>query len=191
MNLFLLLSMFTVTIHIQKDFKTPTGRTEHGMATCTGVFITSNEILTAGHCLEHSRGHQWIRTNDNKSFEAEIVKIDTYHDLALLRIPKITFHVHAVMGKDAYTSEEVYTVNSGNELIGTFNKGMVANVIQVDDDLPVLIMSTIQIYHGASGSGLFDWKGKLVGINVMTDKQFSLSVNTKDIVAFLALAHAA
>lgn len=186
MKLFLLLSALTVTLHTSKVFHSPLGQEEIGMSSCTGVFISPNRVLTAEHCVEHSRGHQWIRTNDNKSYEAKIVRTDPLRDLALLYIPRIQPHKYATLGAAAYVTEPVYTVNSGEDIPGTYGEGVVKNVMIWDKDYPAMIMHSIAILAGASGSGLFDRKGHLVGINTRARAAISLAVNTSDIECFLA-----
>lgn len=186
MKLFLLLCSLTVTIHTSKVYKNHLGEDEIGLSTCTGVFISDNEILTAGHCSEHSRGYQWVLTHEGVSYPAEIIKIDSYRDLALLRVPKIKRHRHTQIKKEAYKTEDVYSVNSGKDFIETYAKGVVQNFVSIDESLPDMTLHSAAILPGASGSGLFDEKGNLVGINTRAAGPFSMAVTTKDILYFMA-----
>lgn len=186
MKLFLMLSALTVTLHTSKIYINPQGVPEVGMSACTGVFVSPNTILTAQHCVENSRGHQWIKTDDGKSYAVDIVRTDAYRDLALLSVPKITSHKFAKIGKQAFITEDVYTVNSGDDIPGTWGLGVVKNVMVWDTDTSTMIMHSIAILAGASGSGLFDRKGQLIGINTRAKAAISLAVNTADIKCFLA-----
>lgn len=185
MKLFLLLYSLTVTLHTSKIHRAFTGQEEIGMSACTGVFVAPDVILTAQHCVEDSRGKQWIKTNDDKSYEARIIRTDRFRDLALLYIPYIQPHKYVTLGKQAYVTEPVYTVNSGADFPGTYGEGIVKNIVALDDTTSPMIMHSAAILGGASGSGLFNRKGQLIGINVRAKSAISMAVNTSDVKCFL------
>lgn len=186
MKLFLFMSLVTVTLRVSIPEHTPKG---YGLDTCTGVFVSNDEILTARHCVEDSRGRQWIKLNDGLSYPVVIKKVSSEMDLALLAIPEIVVHPYVDLGKDVVVTQPVYTVNSGEGYEKTYNQGIVCNIVQVIKEEPKMIMHTGAILPGASGSGLFNSEGKLVGINVKGNRVFSLAVTIQDIRKFLNENH--
>lgn len=184
MKLFLLMSLYTVTLHTSKLYRNQQGEEEIGMSACTGVFVSPDTLLTAGHCLKNNRNHQWIKTDDGKSFAAEIVMIDADDDIALIRVKGLC-HRYAKVGKQVQPTDKVYTVNSGEDNAGTYGEGVVENIVDVPELKQPGILHSIAIFHGASGSGIFNAKGELVGINDMTSGALSWAVNTTTIKQFL------
>jgi len=167
----------------------PSGKSEKGMSGCTGVFVSPYDILTAQHCVEGSIGKQWIKRNDGKILSAKIIAEDKIEDLALLHVDKPSaYYTH--LGEEPFITDEVFTVNSGESLEKTFGKGIVANITKIDDmDHTPSILSTIVIFHGASGSGLFNSNGDLIGLNVAIFKGQSIAVDTPVIYNFLHFNH--
>ncbi len=182
-SLYLALLSVTVTLHASCTYPTSRNPKAYGLNTCTGVFISPDEVLTAGHCVAHSRGKQWIKTSDNKSFSVKIIKLDKFKDLALLRVTNQINHLYTSLGNPILKSQSVYTVNSGGDYEGTFNSGMVNNIVSEEGVLT--IMHNAAILPGASGSGLFNDKKQLIGLNVATIKGFSEAVDSLEIKIFL------
>ncbi len=181
---YLALLSVTVTIHASCTYPTPKNPKEYALITCSGVFVSPNEILTAGHCVSRSRGNQWIKTSDNKSFSVIIQKLDKQTDLALLKVTKPLNHPYVLLGKPLKITDAVYTVNSGADYEGTFNSGFVCNVI-LDDYKILTLLHNAPLVGGASGSGLFNAKKELIGINVATMKNLSEAVDIYEIQKFL------
>ncbi len=183
MNLYLALAAITVTVHTSVPSPTHQNPHRYGLTTCTGVFVGPDEILTAGHCVSESRGHQWIKTFDNKSISVTIKKLDKHKDLALLKVTKPINHAYTSLGNPVIRGDAVYTVNSGGEFERTYNTGMVNNLITEESTLTIL-HSALMMF-GASGSGLFNSQCQIVGINVANVQNFSEAVDVREIKAFL------
>lgn len=184
-SLYLALSLVTVTIHTSVKFPTPKHPHGYGLNTCSGVFISPNEILTAGHCIAESRGQQWIRTNEGLSYAVTIEKTDPLKDLALLKVVRPINHAYTSFGEPAQVTDTVYTVNSGEGFERSFNKGIVNNIITDEEFKIATILHNAYIMPGASGSGLFNDNREIVGINVAVWKGFSEAVDIYEIHAFL------
>jgi len=183
--MFSLLAVYAVTIHISSTFPTPQDPKNYDIGSCSGVFISGNEILTAAHCFSASRNHQWVKTDDDKSYEAKVESIDFLDDLAVVVVPKIKDHPYVRLGKRVGRGDHVYTVNSGDDIKDTYNEGVVNNLILDPDTNVPEIMHSASIDFGASGSGLFDKKGRLVGINTMKRGPFGYAVDIAPIRDFL------
>lgn len=178
------LSLITVTIHISTLSPTPKDPKHYELASCSGVFISNNEVLTAGHCFVQGRNHQWVMTDDNKVYKAKIEKVDFKRDLAVIRLVGIKKHSYAVFGtRKVHRGDHVVTLNSGNDLPDTFNEGVISNLV-IEEGVP-MIMHTASIDYGASGSGLYDTHRNLIGLNVLKDSPFAYAVYIDVIREFL------
>lgn len=163
------------------------------MVTCSGTYVSPNEVLTAGHCFE---GYQpvgmWVRGNmDALGTAVTVEKIDITRDLALLKVQSPFPHVYARIGNAPRVGDDVVAIGSplGFEFITT--SGIVALLgFPVDGFISRYTVNTSMIDHGSSGGGLFDRKGRLIGVNTMSIGMFgwgglTLSVDVDSIRAFL------
>lgn len=185
MSLYAALLLVTVTVHTSVPSPTLRNPKNYSLNTCSGVFVGPDLLLTAGHCMEHSRGYQWIKTSDGKSLAVSVMKIDTKTDLALLKVIKPINHPYTSLGSRVGRADIVYTVNSGYGYERTFNQGMVNNVLLDEDSLALTILHNAMILPGASGSGLFNSDRQLIGINVATIRGFSEAVDVVELRKFL------
>lgn len=158
---------------------------EKGINLCTGVVVSPTTILTAHHCINQSTGIQWVTDYFGNTYSAKVIKKDKVYDLALLQV-YTPFDRTAKIGDEPLIASKVYSVHSGLALDFTYGEGVVNNVIRYEDTDPVpFILHSILISQGASGSGLFNEKGELVGINDAVIKTGTLAVNTPEIKKFL------
>lgn len=179
-SLLALMTALTLTIHVR------TISDEHAVLnTCTAVFVGPQTVLTAAHCIHGGEGMKgWGKDSKNKSFTLTLEAIDVNKDLALLHV-KGPVHPYARLGTSVGRTDRIYTLNSGEDMIQTYAEGVVANLVLDPITSVPLIVHTAPILPGASGSGLFDKRGRLVGINVMTQKVFSLAVDLVTVHHFL------
>ncbi len=177
--------LMSVTIHIYKTTRNISGKLIPEIDTCSGVFISPTRILTASHCTETGT-KIIIKTNSNKTYPAHLIKENMSMDLALIEINKQSKY-YTRISSESKISDSVYTVNSGEGFEKTYGTGIIENIIKYEsDDDYALILDSIKIMQGASGSGLFNSKGELIGINIATVDVGSLAVNTKEINTFLS-----
>lgn len=188
--IYLTLLAATVTFNVPTEYRTVSGRMEKSSSLCTGVYIAPDKVLTAGHCLDDVKGPITLKTSDNKYDFAFVEKLNLAFDLGLLR----TVHKHkgwVKLGQYPRIADTVYTVDSGNGVERTWNVGYVKNITKIDkDDKILLIFTSLLIRQGASGSGLFNEKKELIGINIIKEGVGSWAVNTSTIRKFLNVAKA-
>lgn len=182
MNLIALMSLVTLTLHVQ----TPTPRGP-ALNTCTAVYIGPTTALTAAHCVRDYHGKAWVKTNEGKSFKAVLITADPLVDLALLDI-KGPAHDYTQLGKGVDRGDKVYILSSEDDMIGTYGEGLVENLIADEELGTPFVIHSVGILPGASGSGLFDRRGQLVGINVAILRSVSQAVDVSAINYFLTCA---
>lgn len=175
-----LLTLFSLTVHIQMW----TATDGYGLGTCTAVYVSPTEALTAAHCVADTTGHIWVRTAKQKSFTATVVKKDVIRDLCLLHIegPK---HAYAKLGKPVDRGDKIYIMSSEMDMPFTYGEGIVGNILTDPEINQTLVIHTATLLHGASGSGLFNAEGKLVGINIYAIKGLGGAVDLTNIQEFL------
>ena len=134
-----------------------------GMAYGSGVVVGENQVVTNCHVLRKTK-QPWV-SHGEESYSATSVKADHWHDLCLLT----TFgmpHKAVPMGKstDLKKGQQVIAIGHSNGVpVPLTSSGVVKSTYDLDQGK--VILSTAQFRMGASGSGLFDSVGRLVGIN--------------------------
>lgn len=180
-SLIALLTLLSLSVNVQ--YKDPVTK-KIGLGACSAVYVSPTEALTAAHCVKTTTGKVWVRNSSNQAFSAHIVKQDKRMDLCLLRIdgPK---HKYVKLGKPVRVNDPIYTMGNDDRMPFTFGKGYVKNVL-IDNETHVLtIVHSASILGGASGGGVFDRKGRLVGINTMTYQGITYATDLEIIRGFL------
>jgi len=127
----------------------------------SGVTLPGGNVVTNCHVTQHAKSVRlfWGGNSPNATLETP----DVSHDLCALRFPDMT-RPPAVLGasNNLKIGDRVYAVgfNAGNGL--SYQEGEVAQLYEHDGGM--VIRTTAAFTHGASGGGLFDQDGKLVGI---------------------------
>ena len=152
-----------------------------GDVTCSGVWVSGSEILTANHCVADlavgDKTSYVVRDDvsaaDSDEIEARrsgrLVARDLVHDLALVRVKLAPAHsVAPVLAGDPVAGEAVATMGHPLAvLVWSYSSGVVAAVRRFapgDDVEQWWVQSTAPISPGNSGGGLFNSRGELVGI---------------------------
>lgn len=178
----LFMSLVTVTLHTwntnPKDHKPVASY-------CTAVFISPTEVLTAAHCIEKSGQVVRLKSNGSRVYSGVVLYFNPIKDLAIIKTDA-KWHFYTGMGRAVGKGDRVYTVNSGEEMGGTYGEGYVKNII-LQEGIPNLLHS-IEIFGGASGSGLFDRWARLVGINTRMEGATAYAVETTPVRQFLESA---
>ena len=93
----------------------------------------------------------------------QVIDVDPVKDLALVKIKAYKLSV-AVMGDsdELVVGQKVYTIGAPKGLEQTLSEGLVSAFRQMQGHRR--IQTSAPISHGSSGGGMFDDRGRLVGI---------------------------
>jgi serine protease Do len=126
----------------------------------SGLIVTNNHVIRDG-------GSVSVMTSDGREVPAEVVEADPRQDLAILR-------PQGAVGQGAELAEEpdsglrqgdrVFAIGSPFGLQNTVTAGVVSAVGRTNPEGVPMIQIDAPINPGNSGGGLFDLRGRLVGI---------------------------
>ena len=127
----------------------------------SGVALPNGSIVTNCHVTQHAKRLEpfW----GNSPARAESQRADVQHDMCLVKMPGLAVRAAEVAGsKSLHVGDKVYAVgfNGGRRL--TYEEGEVSELYELDGGM--VIRTTAAFSQGASGGGLFDDQGRLVGI---------------------------
>lgn len=197
------LAQKTVPSNVQLigDFTNPwTGEQFKDRVYCSGVQISTTDVLTAGHCVnvpEVLFGDKIkIKLADGRVYLATIVKssfsegpsFEEARDAALLRIPVAELPHPAKRGssKNLAQGDMLAIVgNSFGELVDSFTIGVI-NFVDRKLDVGVFIQTDALSAGGNSGGGVYNMNGELIGLLTRGGGGFSLVVPIERVEAELA-----
>ena len=159
---------------------------------CTGVWVSPNEFLTAGHCVEGETADlesilglpitllpsieylTWsdallAGTDATKAARGAVVAhYDRKHDLALVRVSNPPAHETAVLSReDPQPGDFVHIVGHTLGYPWSYSPGAV-QAIRISENPNGDMVHVIQVAsaasYGNSGGGLFNARGELIGI---------------------------
>ena len=140
------------------------GYTESGsLAYGSGVIVGKGEVITNCHVLRRTK-NPWVSQGED-SYSIIDVRVDAWHDLCLFSVHNLNREPIAIgssknlvkgqaLAAIGHSSGAPVPLTSGGYVVSTY-----------DYEKGKIILSSAKFRLGASGSGLFDMKGNLVGIN--------------------------
>jgi len=133
-----------------------------GLAYGSGVVVEANKVITNCHIFR-STSAPWV-TRGEDTYEIESVQADRWHDLCLVTA-KIPFTPAPIGSSDNIKREqEVLSIGHSNGvLVPITSAGVIKTTYNFDGGK--VIRSSAKFLMGASGSGIFDTEGNLLGIN--------------------------
>jgi serine protease Do len=140
------------------------GYTESGsLAYGSGVIVGKGEVITNCHVLRRTK-QPWVSQGED-SFSIVDVRVDAWHDLCLFSIHNLNRDpVPIGSSKDLVKGQALAAIgHSGGSPVPLTSGGYVVSTYAYDNGN--IILSSAKFRLGASGSGLFDMNGNLVGIN--------------------------
>ena len=161
---------------------------------CSGVWVGQIEIVTALHCVVDEdmnvTGKVIYRVSelDKVGGEAVLKYFDFENDLVLLSATGDTTPSHgiATLASEAWQGQNVMIVGHTGGLWWTYTEGVVSSIRTATGDLGnqrILIQVSGPIWYGNSGGGVWDEKGRLLGISSM------ISGNIPNVGFFIHFKH--
>ncbi len=135
------------------------GATKQG----SGVILAGNNLVATNAHVVEGEASLTIKFRDGNTLAGALVVADPHLDLALVRIPPGNYPSVQLGDSDALRAgERVVAIGAPLGLEQTVSSGEVAALRLMDGER--IIQISVPISHGSSGGGLFDRKGRLVGI---------------------------
>jgi S1-C subfamily serine protease len=150
---------------------------------CTGVWISRDEIATAGHCVESEdvadpvgqkamyvvqREVREVMDDPAAVHMAKVVAFDKDHDVAIIKadLNGLTGHEVADLASEMPgLGEHVYSVGHPRGMYWSYAEGTVS-AYRGDESSGIgeVVQVNASVWYGNSGGGVFDGGGNLVGI---------------------------
>jgi serine protease Do len=152
-----------------------------GMAYGSGVVVGDNKVITNCHVLRKTK-KPWISHGED-NYAITGVKVDAWHDLCLVSTYLLPFKpVKLGKSSNLKRGQEVAGIGHSNGVPAPLTSNGSVKALYLEkpgDDAKsgLVIRTTAKFLMGASGSGLFDMDGNLVGINTFKTKGSGGSVH--------------
>jgi len=140
------------------------GYTESGsLAYGSGVIVGKGEVITNCHVLRRTKA-PWVSQGED-SYQIIDVRADAWQDLCLFSVHNLNKDPITIgSSKNLVKGQSLAAIgHSGGSPVPLTTGGYVVSTYGYDK--AKIILSSAKFRLGASGSGLFDMKGNLVGIN--------------------------
>ena len=134
-----------------------------GLSYGSGVMVGDNKVMSNCHVFRSTK-QPWVSRGED-TYQIVSVQADRWHDLCLLTTYGLPFTAMPLgKGNDLQRGQEVLAIGHSNGVPAPLtSEGVVKSTYEFEGGR--IIRSTAQFRMGASGSGIFDMEGKLLGIN--------------------------
>ena len=146
---------------------------------CGGVWVSSNKIVTAFHCVAVGSTETgkitYTTFSDGAPNPAKILDFDIDNDIALLTTDTETTPTHdnTEIATEVWNGQHVNIMGHTVGLSWTYMEGVVSSVRtgRDSDKIRRLIQVSSPAWHGNSGGGVWDDKGRLLGISSLVSSK--------------------
>lgn len=129
----------------------------------SAVVVAPGRLLTACHVL--AKASTFVIRQDNVTYGATLEQPDPARDLCQIRVANFNAPpVPVAPAGAARVGQRVYAVGNPRGLENTLTEGMLTGLRGGEDPSVPLLQTTAAVPQGASGGGLFDAEGRLLGI---------------------------
>lgn len=128
----------------------------------SGVVVAKDEIVTNCHVVANAASISVV--SNGASFNVSAIKPDWRHDICILKAEGLDAPIAHIGSSEALKYEQpVFTIGYPSFLpVPTSTFGVVKGLLPMDDS--VIVRATSAFKMGASGGGVFDGDGNLVGV---------------------------
>lgn len=134
-----------------------------GLSYGSGVVVGENKVMTNCHIFRNTK-QPWVARGED-TYNIASIQADRWHDICLLTTTALPFKA-ASLGKSSglKRGQEVLSIGHSNGVPAPLTSaGVIKSTYQFEGEN--IIRSSAQFRMGASGSGIFDTEGNLLGIN--------------------------
>ncbi|MFL6622093.1 MAG: tetratricopeptide repeat-containing serine protease family protein [Sulfurifustis sp.] len=131
-----------------------------GVSVGSGVLVRPGLVVTNCHVTRQAVSIQIVKQGSRWDAHAQVSDVE--HDVCLLEAPEITGTVASMNGSRPHVGQRVIAVGYVGGLAPQLSGGEVQALYRYDGGQ--VIQSTAWFNSGASGGGLFDQDGELIGI---------------------------
>ncbi len=134
-----------------------------GLAYGSGVVVAENKVITNCHIFRSTK-EPWVSRGED-SYAITSVQADRWHDLCLVSAYSLPFKPAPIgKGNDIKRGQEVLAIGHSNGVPNPLTSaGAIKSTYEFEGGK--VIKSSAKFLMGASGSGIFDIEGNLLGIN--------------------------
>ena len=134
-----------------------------GLAYGSGVVVADNKVLSNCHIFRSTK-QPWVARGED-TYTIISVQADRWHDLCLLTTTDLPFKpANIINGHEVKRGEEVVSIGHSNGVPAPLTSaGIIKSTYTFEGGR--VIRSSAAFRMGASGSGIFDTDGNLLGIN--------------------------
>ncbi len=134
------------------------------MAYGSGVVVAPDQVMTNCHIFRQTK-QPWVSRGED-SFAVESVQADRYHDLCLLTTSGLTVKPVALGSSlNLKKGQELIAIGHSSGVPAPLTSAGTLKSAYPYQNNGDVIRTNARFAMGASGSGLFDEEGKLIGIN--------------------------
>lgn len=170
--------VFITTLHLARDFSSPTRVAEIPEGTGSGfIWDSAGHVVTNYHVIQGlaQRGRiAQVTLSNHKSYDAEVIGVAPKYDLALLKIPidpgGALRPIPIGTSADLQVGQKVFAIGDPFGLDQTLTTGIVSALGRTIEGIgnraiEDAIQTDAAINQGNSGGPLLDSSGRLIGIN--------------------------
>ncbi|MFZ3087023.1 MAG: trypsin-like peptidase domain-containing protein [Methylotenera sp.] len=134
-----------------------------GVSYGSGVVVAENKVITNCHIFRSTK-QPWVSRGED-TYAIDSVQANRWHDLCLVSTSNLPFKPAPIgKGNDIRRGQEVLAIGHSNGVpIPLTSAGSVKSTYEFEGGK--VIRSSAKFLMGASGSGIFDVDGNLLGVN--------------------------